>query len=226
MRILLAEDDTRLHDLLARALRERAFAVDVVVDGEAAVVEAAVNEYDAIVLDVTMPRRSGIEVCRELRRRGDRTPILMLTARDALTDRVAGLDAGADDYLVKPFELEELLARLRAIMRRGPVLQDERIVVGDLVVDTRAQQVTRAGVLLDLTTREYTLLAYLARQAGRVVGRAELTDHVWDSNHDPASNALEVYIGRVRRKIESVNGPSLLHTRRGAGYLLSADVPE
>ncbi|BAH40180.1 MAG TPA: DNA-binding response regulator [Gemmatimonas aurantiaca] len=226
MRILLAEDDTRLHDLLARALRERAFAVDVVADGEAAIIEAAVNDYDAIILDVTMPRRSGLEVCAELRKRGKRTPILMLTARDALTDRVAGLDAGADDYLVKPFELDELLARLRAIMRRGPVLQDERIVVGDLVVDTRAQQATRAGVPLNLTTREYTLLAYLARQAGRVIGRAELTDHVWDANHDPASNALEVYVGRVRKKLESVSDTPLLHTRRGAGYLLSADVTD
>jgi two-component system copper resistance phosphate regulon response regulator CusR len=226
MRILLAEDDTRLHDLLSRALRERAFAVDVVADGEAAIIEAAVNDYDAIILDVTMPRRSGLEVCAELRKRGKRTPILMLTARDALTDRVAGLDAGADDYLVKPFELDELLARLRAIMRRGPVLQDERIVVGDLVVDTRAQQATRAGMPLNLTTREYTLLAYLARQAGRVVGRAELTDHVWDANHDPASNALEVYIGRVRKKLESVNDTPLLHTRRGAGYLLSSDVTD
>ena len=226
MRILLAEDDTRLHDLLARALRERAFAVDVVADGEAAIIEAAVNDYDAIILDVTMPRRSGLEVCAELRKRGKRTPILMLTARDALTDRVAGLDAGADDYLVKPFELDELLARLRAIMRRGPVLQDERIVVGDLVVDTRAQQATRAGVPLNLTTREYTLLAYLARQAGRVIGRAELTDHVRDANHDPASNALEVYVGRVRKKLESVSDTPLLHTRRGAGYLLSADVTD
>ncbi len=226
MRILIAEDDARLHDLLARALRERSFAVDVVTDGESALVEAAVNEYDAIVLDVMLPRRTGLEVCRELRRRGFKTPILMLTARDALHDRVAGLDSGADDYVVKPFELDELLARLRAVMRRGPVLQEERLVVGDLVVDTRSQQVNRGGLPVGLTTREYALLEYLARHAGRVVGRAELTEHVWDANHDPASNALEVYIGRVRKKLELAGGPSILHTRRGSGYLLSTDVSE
>lgn len=224
MRILIAEDDTRLHDLLARALRERAWAVDVVSDGESAIVEAAVNEYDAIVLDVMLPKRTGLDVCRELRKRGMRTPILMLTARDALADRVAGLDSGADDYVVKPFELDELLARLRALMRRGPALTEERFTVGDLVVDTRAQQVTRTGLPVLLTTREYALLEYLARHAGRVVGRAELTEHVWDANHDPASNALDVYVGRVRKKLDVDGGPSLLHTRRGAGYLLSADV--
>lgn len=221
MRILLAEDDIRLHDLLARALRERAFAVDVAEDGEIALVEALVNDYDAIVLDIGLPRKSGLEVCQELRRRGRRTPILMLTARDAVQDRVAGLDSGADDYLVKPFELEELLARVRALLRRPVVLLDERFVIGDLVVDTRAQQATRGGVPLGLTTREFTLLAYLARHAGRVVGRAELTDHVWDANHDPTSNALEVYIGRVRKKLEAGGGAPMLHTRRGAGYLLS-----
>jgi two-component system copper resistance phosphate regulon response regulator CusR len=226
MRILLAEDDARLHDLLGRALRERAFAVDVVADGESALIEASINEYDAIVLDVMLPRRSGLEVCRELRRRGSKVPILMLTARDAVPDRVAGLDSGADDYVVKPFELEELLARLRALMRRGPAIQEERLTVGDLVVDTRAQQATRGGLPVALTTREYALLEYLARHAGRVVGRAELTEHVWDANHDPASNALEVYISRVRKKLEAFGGDPLLHTRRGAGYLLAADVAE
>lgn len=226
MRILIAEDDARLHDLLSRALRERAFAVDVVTDGETALIEASINEYDAIVLDVMLPRRTGIDVCRELRRRGHRTPILMLTARDAVQDRVAGLDSGADDYVIKPFELDELLARLRALMRRGPTLHDERLTIGDLVVDTRAQQAIRGGLPVGLTTREYALLEYLARHAGRVVGRAELTEHVWDANHDPASNALEVYIGRVRRKLEQHGGVSLLHTRRGAGYLLSSDVTE
>lgn len=221
MRILLAEDDIRLHDLLARALRERAYAVDVVTDGENALLEALVNDYDAIVLDVGLPQRTGFDVCRELRRRGRRTPILMLTARDAVQDRVTGLDSGADDYLVKPFELDELLARLRALLRRPPALMEERFVVGDLVVDTRSQQAMRAGASLGLTTREFTLLAYLARNAGRVVGRAELTEHVWDANHDPMSNALEVYVGRVRRKLEGGGGAPLLHTRRGAGYLLS-----
>lgn len=226
MRILLAEDDARLGDLLTRALRERAFAVDHVTDGEEALVEAAINDYDVIILDLMLPGRSGFEVCRELRTRGRATPILMLTARDALADRVAGLDSGADDYVIKPFDLEELLARLRALLRRPPAVTEERLAVDDLVVNTRSQRVTRGGAMVPLTTREYALLEYLARHAGRVVGRAELTEHVWDANHDPASNALEVYIGRVRRKLDQGGGRSLLHTRRGAGYLLSADVAE
>lgn len=223
MRLLIAEDDLRLLDILARALRERSFAVDVVSDGAAAIVEAAVNEYDAIVLDVMLPKKTGLEVCTALRQRGIRTPILMLTARDTVRDRVAGLDSGADDYLVKPFDIDELLARVRALLRRAPALHDERLIVADLVVDTRAQTATRNGMPVGLTTREYALLEYLTRHAGRVVGRAELTDHVWDSNHDPASNSLEVYIGRVRKKLDALGSQPLLHTRRGAGYLIAAD---
>ena len=226
MRILLAEDDTRLSDLVTRALRERAFAVDQVPDGPSALIEAAINDYDVILLDVMLPGRSGFEVCRELRARGKATPILMLTARDAVADRVMGLDSGADDYLVKPFVLDELLARVRALLRRAPAVADARLVVGDLVVDTRAQRVQRGQVPIDLTTREYALLEYLARHADRVVGRAELTEHVWDANHDPASNALEVYVGRVRRKLEIPGARPLLHTRRGAGYILAAEPAE
>lgn len=226
MRVLIVEDDPRLCTLLERALRERAFGVDVVHDGESALVEAAVNDYDAIVLDVMLPKRSGTEVCRALRTRGSRVPIIMLTARDTVSDRVAGLDSGADDYLVKPFELEELLARLRALMRRSPVLAHDTITVGDLVVDTRSQTATRGGAPLSLTTREYALLEYLARHAGRVVSRGELTDHVWDSNHDPMSNALEVYVSRIRRKVDGGAARALVHTRRGAGYLLSAEQPD
>ncbi len=223
MRLLIAEDDVRLLDLLARALRERAFAVDVVTDGDSAIVEAAVNEYDAIVLDVMLPKKTGIEVCATLRKRGIRTPILMLTARDTVRDRVAGLDSGADDYLIKPFDLDELLARIRALLRRGPAILDEQLTVADLVVDTRAQLATRRGLPVGLTTREYALLEYLVRHAGRVVGRAELTEHVWDGNHDPASNSLEVYIGRVRKKLDALGTRPLLHTRRGAGYMVSVD---
>lgn len=226
-RLLVVEDEAHLAAGLKLNLELDGYNVDVAANArQAAEKLIRVDRYDAIVLDVMLPRRTGLEVCRELRRRGKRTPIIMLTARDALQDRVAGLDSGADDYVVKPFELEELLARLRALMRRGPALQDERLTVGDLVVDTRAQQATRAGLPVGLTTREYALLEYLARHAGRVVGRAELTEHVWDANHDPASNALEVYIGRVRKKLEVAGGAPLLHTRRGSGYLLSADVSE
>jgi two-component system copper resistance phosphate regulon response regulator CusR len=220
MRLLVAEDDTLLAQSLAKGLRENAYAVDVVADGEAAVVEALVNSYDAIVLDVMLPRRDGMAVARTLRARDVRTPILMLTARDLVGDKVAGLDAGADDYLTKPFELDELLARLRALLRRGPALRSHTLHVADLTVDTRSQTATRAGRTLPLTTKEYAMLEYLARRAGEVVSRADISGHVWDEHHDPFSNALEVYIGRLRRKLDSPGLTPLIHTRRGAGYML------
>jgi two-component system copper resistance phosphate regulon response regulator CusR len=222
MRLLVVEDDATLADVLRRGLREQGYAVDLAGDGARAIELAAVNEYDAIVLDVGLPRRSGIEVSQELRRRGMRLPILMLTARDAVRDRVAGLDAGADDYLTKPFELEELYARLRALLRRLPELLPSELRVGDLVVDTRAQRAARGGRPIALTTKDYAMLEYLARNAGRVVGRAELCEHVWDENHDPFSNAIEVYVNRLRKKVDVVDAPPLIHTHRGAGYRLAA----
>jgi len=221
MRLLLAEDDPYLSAMLSKGLREHAYAVDVVGDGDAAVVQAAVVEYDLVVLDVMMPKRDGFAVCRELRRRGSTAAVLMLTARDALEDKIEGLDAGADDYLAKPFEFEELLARLRALLRRAREIRPPEIVVADLVVDTRAQTARRGNVVLPLTTKEYALLEYLARNAGRVVGRAEISGHVWDENHDPASNTIDVCINRLRRKLDDGHTP-LIHTRRGAGYLLAA----
>jgi DNA-binding response OmpR family regulator len=220
MRLLVVEDDGHLAELLARALREQRYAVDLAGDAADAALLAAVNPYDAVVLDVGLPGGSGLEVCRELRRQGARVPVLMLTARDALSDRIAGLDSGADDYLVKPFELEELYARLRALLRRQPALLPAELAVGDLVVDTRRQRASRTGRDLGLTAKEYALLEYLARHCGRVVSRAELTEHVWDDNHDPASNALEVCINRLRRKLEPGGSTALIHTQRGAGYVL------
>jgi two-component system, OmpR family, response regulator len=222
MRVLVVEDDARLATVIARWLREHSWAVDVAVDGAAAITEAAVNPYDVVVLDVMLPKGDGLHVCRELRRRGIRTPILMLTARDTVRDRVAGLDTGADDYLTKPFDLEELHARLRALTRRGPELAPATLAIGDLEVETHAQRATRGGRDLGLTTKEYAMLEYLARHAGRVVGRAELSEHVWDANHDPASNAIEVYINRLRKKVDGAGGEPLIHTRRGSGYLLAA----
>lgn len=221
MRLLLAEDDTQLGRTLARGLREHAYAVDVVTDGAAALYQAAVNDYDIIVLDVMMPRKDGFAVCRELRERDNRTPVLMLTARDTVADRIAGLDSGGDDYLPKPFAFDELLARLRALLRRGHELLPSEIIVDDLAVDTRAQTVRRNGRLLPLTTKEYALLEFLARNAGRVVGREAICAHVWDDNHDPFSNAIEVYINRLRRKVDTPGDEPLIHTRRGAGYLLA-----
>jgi DNA-binding response OmpR family regulator len=221
MRVLLAEDDPRLGAMLARGLREKSYAVDWVQDGDRAVYLAAVNEYDAAIVDVMMPRRDGLSVCREVRARGLAFPILVLTARDAVADRVAGLDAGGDDYLTKPFAFEELLARLRALLRRAPRLLPSTIAVADLVVDTRAQTARRGGRVLPLTPKEYALLEYLARNAGRVVSRADLTAHVWDDNHDPFSNAIEVNVNRLRKKVDA-GGPPLIHTRRGSGYQLAA----
>jgi two-component system copper resistance phosphate regulon response regulator CusR len=224
MRILLVEDDPVIASSLSKGLREEAYAVDVATDGDAAVYQAAVNPYDAVVLDVMLPKQDGFAVCRELRRRGIATPVLMLTARDAVTDRIAGLDTGADDYLTKPFELGELLARLRALLRRGPALTPAVLRVADLELDTRGQRASRAGRAVALTTREYALLEFLARNAGRVVGRAEISDHVWDDRYDPFSNLIESYINRLRRKLDAPGLPPLIHTRRGAGYVLG-DTP-
>jgi two-component system copper resistance phosphate regulon response regulator CusR len=225
MRILLVEDDAVIAASLSKGLREEAYAVDVAPDGDAAVYQAAVNPYDAIVLDVMLPKRDGFAVLRELRRRGLITPVLILTARDAVSDRIAGLDIGADDYLTKPFEFGELLARLRALLRRGPALAPAVLRVADLELDTRAQRAMRAGRDLALTTREYALLEFLARNAGRVVGRAEISDHVWDDNYDPVSNLIESYINRLRRKLDAPGLAPLIHTRRGAGYMLG-DSPQ
>ena len=225
MRILLVEDDAVIASSLSKGLREAAYAVDVATDGDAALSEAAINPYDAIVLDVMLPKRDGFAVCRELRQRGLTTPVLMLTARDAVRDRITGLDTGADDYLTKPFEFGELLARLRALLRRGPVLAPAVLRVADLELDTHAQRATRAGREVALTTREYALLEFLARNAGRVVGRAEISDHVWDDNYDPVSNLIESYINRLRKKLDAPGLPPLIHTRRGAGYVLDEAPP-
>ena|SRR6185437_5280265 len=221
MRVLIVEDDPRLGNTLAKGLREQAYAVDVAADGERALGLSALNSYDAIVLDVMLPRRDGLEVCRALRNRGSRVPVLMLTARDTVHDKITGLDAGADDYLTKPFAFGELLARLRALLRRGSELLPSVLTVGDLVVDTRSQTARRRDRALLLTAKEYALLEFLARHAGRVLSRAEICAHVWDENHDPWSNTLEVNINRLRRKLDADGAAPLIHTRRGAGYVLA-----
>jgi len=220
MRILIVEDDVKLSNLLIKGLRENSYAVDHASGGDQALELAAINEYDGIVLDLGLPGIGGIEVCRTLRRDGVSTPILMLTARDAIPDRVTGLDAGADDYLTKPFDFSELLARLRALLRRAPVVQSREITIHDLIVDTGSQRVSRGGEPIEPTAKEFALLEYLGRRRDEVVSRADITAHVWDENHDPASNTLEVYINRLRRKIDREGWTPLIHTRRGAGYLL------
>ena len=224
MRILLAEDDRQLRESIARGLREASYAVDEAPDGERALFLAAVNEYDAIILDIVLPGRDGLEVCRQIRRKGSHTPILMLTARDTVDDKIIGLDAGADDYLTKPFDFGELLARLRALVRRkGDVLPGE-LAVADLVVDTRRHSARRGRREITLTTKEYALLEHLVRNAGRIVTRAEINAHVWDDNHDPFSNLIDVYVSRLRRKVDGGERVALISTRRGVGYMLSAPV--
>lgn len=225
MRILVVEDDAVGAEVLARGLREHAYAVDVASDGLAALEQAQINSYDLIVLDVMLPRLDGVEVCRRLRADGATVPILLLTARGGFDHRVEGLDAGADDYLPKPYHLPELLARIRALLRRGPALKSSVLAVADLAIDTRARRVTRGGRPVALTAKEYALLEYLARRVGEVVGRADIAEHVWDDSFDPMSNLIEVYIQRLRRRLDDGHAVKLIQTRRGAGYSLQAEPP-
>lgn len=222
MRILLVEDEPSAALMLAKGLREQAYAVDVAADGEAALYQTSINDYDLVILDVMLPLKDGIEVCNEIRAGGSTVPVLMLTARDSILDRVVGLDSGADDYLIKPFDFHELMARSRALLRRGKALHSDPITVADLEVDTRAKRVKRAGRQIQLTTKEYALIEYLARHADRVVGRAEIAGHVWDENFDIFSNLIEVYVQRLRRKLDDGHELKLLRTRRGEGYMLTS----
>jgi DNA-binding response OmpR family regulator len=223
MRILVVEDEPDAARYLAAGLRDHAFAVDTAGDGSTAAAKAAVHPYDVIVLDLMLPDTDGFSVCRALRASGQTAPVLMLTARDAVPDRIEGLNAGADDYVTKPFDFLELVARIRALLRRQPRLVDPVIRIADLVVDTHHQRVTRGGRSIPLTTREYGLLEYLATRRGAVTGRAEISEHVWDETYDPSSNLIEVYIQRLRRKCDYGFGTRLLHTRRGEGYQLAAE---
>lgn len=220
MRVLLVEDEVRIARFVAKGLREQSYAVDVATSGDDALYQAEINSYDLFILDVMIPGVDGFVVCRRIRESGIRAPILMLTARDAVDDRITGLDHGADDYLTKPFEFGELLARLRALLRRSTELRPPLITIEDLVLDTQGQRVSRAGRSVVVTTKEYALLEFLARNTGRVIGRAEIAEHVWDESFDPFSNLIEVYVNRLRKKIDTAGAEPLLHTRRGAGYFL------
>jgi DNA-binding response OmpR family regulator len=221
MRLLLVEDQPDAARMIAKGLREQSYAVDIVNNGESACHEASVHDYDAIVLDVMLPRRDGFQVCKMLRKAGSVTPILMLTARDDIEARVAGLDAGADDYLVKPFDFRELLARLRALIRRGSQPPaPENFSVRDLDFNVRTRQVFVRGVALALTAREYALIEHLARRSDAVVGRSDIAEHVWDDRYDPFSNVIDVYVQRLRRKLERAGARAEIRTRRGEGYQL------
>jgi DNA-binding response OmpR family regulator len=220
MRVLLVEDYEPLARSVAQGLREAGYAVDRSADGEEGLWYAEANAYDAIVLDIMLPKMDGLTVLKTLREKKNPAAVLLLTARDRLEDRVGGLDAGADDYLVKPFEFAELLARLRALIRRRYRVGESMIRVADLEVDTGARVVKRGGATVPLSAREYALLEYLALRHDQVVTRAEIWEHVYDFASDPSSNVVDVYIGYLRRKIDHEREPKLIQTRRGQGYLL------
>ena len=221
MRILLVEDEPSAARMLAKGLREQGYAVDVAGDGEEALYQQSINKYDVVILDVMLPRRDGFDVCRSIRSEGSKVPILMLTARDAVDDRISGLDSGADDYLTKPFDFGELLARVRALLRRPDALLPEAITIADLEINIHARRVKRASQEIQLTLKEYALLEYFARNVDRVLSRAEIAEHVWDQSFDLFSNLIEVYIQRLRRKIDDGHLLKLIQTRRGEGYVLT-----
>jgi two-component system, OmpR family, response regulator len=220
MRLLVVEDDTKLVRALQRGLQREGYVVDVAVTGDDGIARATASEYDAVVLDVMLPGPDGFAVCRAMRDAERGTPVLMLTARTEVADRIRGLDAGADDYLVKPFDFGELLARLRALIRRGPSERAPVLRVGDLHFDATARVVTRAGDPVELTAREFAVLELLARNAGQVVPRAQLLEEIWSEDPDVSPNIVDVYVGYLRRKLEDPSGDRLIRTVRGVGFVL------
>ena len=223
MRILLVEDERKVASFVARALREQAYAVDVAETGERALELASETDYDTILLDLRLPRLDGIQVCQELRRRGVNSPVLMLTARGMVEQRVEGLDAGADDYLTKPFALVELLARVRALVRRGFRKSDVVLRCDDLELDRHRRRVHRGGVPIPLTSKEFALLELLLLRAAETVPRSEIVEHVWDAQFDSGTNLVEVYINRLRQKIDQGHNAKLIQTVRGVGYRLGKE---
>lgn len=225
MRVLVVEDDPEVQEFLLRVLRDAAWAPDSASSGQRALDALAHSAYDLVVLDVGLPDMDGFSVCRALRARGDRTPVLVLTARNAVNDRVRGLDAGADDYLAKPFAVSELLARLRALARRPATAFEPTLRLADLSLDPATHKSERAGRAISLTAREFSLLEFLLRNSRRLLSRAQILGNVWDDNFDPVANAVDVLVGRVRRKIDTEGSLPLLHTVRGAGYILTDRLP-
>ncbi|MEX2236981.1 MAG: response regulator transcription factor [Dehalococcoidia bacterium] len=222
MRVLVVEDEARIADFISKGLTEQGYAVDVAEDGEQALRFVQAFDFDLVVLDVMIPKRDGIDVCRTMRRHGSQVPVLMLTARDAVEDRVQGLDSGADDYLVKPFAFAELLARLRALARREPAVAGTVLKVGDLELDTSTRVATRAGVPIELTNKEYSLLDYMMRHPNQVLTRTMIAEHVWNYDFDSTTNVIDVHIRYLRRKIDDPFPTKVIHTARGAGYRVAA----
>ena len=226
VRILIAEDHPSLGRSMAEGLREEGYEVDLAVDGPAAEKELAAREYSCVILDLILPGKDGMTLLREMRQRGDQTPVMCVTARDALDDRVQGLDLGADDYLVKPFAWDELLARVRALIRRERGHPRAKVTVGDLEIDLVSRSVARGGNPIHLTAREFMLLHYLAAREGQVVSRSEISKHLYGADDEASSNVVDVYIGYLRNKIDKPFEKKLIHTRRGAGYQMSASMDE
>jgi len=222
MRILVVDDDRRLCAVIKRGLLEEAYAVDLAYDGDEGEYHAEVNPYDLIILDIMLPNKDGIEVCNELRAKKINTPILMLTAKDTVEDRVRGLDTGADDYLIKPFAFNELLARVRALLRREGMSKSPELRVGDLTLNTLTREIWRGQRPIELTTKEYVILEYFMRHPNVIVTRTMIEEHAWDYDFDSLSNLVDVYIRRLRRKIDNEREDSLIQTVRGAGYRLKA----
>lgn len=220
MRILVAEDERDLNEILCKKLRSEDYCVDGCFDGEEALDYLASVEYDAVILDIMMPKRSGLQVVEQLRRQGDQTPVLFLTARDSIDDRVTGLDAGADDYLVKPFAFDELLARLRVMTRKRGGERSNLFTIDDLTLDIRSKRVERGGVELKLSAKEYALLEYLIRNKGVVLSRIQIEENIWGFDYEGSSNIVDVYIRYLRRKIDKDHPVKLIHTIRGSGYVL------
>jgi len=226
MRVLVVEDEKKVARFIKRGLEEAGYLVDVAADGEEGLYLAEIDDYDLIVLDLILPRKSGLDVCRELREQSIKVPVLILSARDSVEDKVAGLDMGADDYLAKPFAFSELLARVRALLRRGETMVPVKLQLDDLVMDTVTHSVTRAGKDIKLTSKEYALLEYFMMNPGKVLTRTMLSEHVWDYTFDTFSNVIDVYINYLRNKVDRDFERKLIHTVRGVGYVMKLQTAE
>lgn len=223
MKILLAEDEVDLNNVVTRYLKKNGYSVDSVLDGEEALDYLEYSEYDLVILDIMMPKVDGFEVIKKLRDKGNHTSVLMLTARDSADDKVKGLDLGADDYIVKPFDFNELLARIRAVVRRKYGNSSNKLAIGDLILDTSEKSVTRAGKQIELTGKEYEVLEYLMQNKNRILSRDQIKEHVWDFDYEGDSNIIDVLIKNIRKKIDIEDGKQIIYTKRGLGYVIKED---
>jgi len=223
MKILLAEDEVDLNNVVTRYLKKNGYSVDSVLDGEEALDYLEYSEYDLVILDIMMPKVDGFEVIKKLRDKGNHTSVLMLTARDSADDKVKGLDLGADDYIVKPFDFNELMARIRAVVRRKYGNSSNKLVIGDLILDISEKSVTRAGKQIELTGKEYEVLEYLMQSKNRILSRDQIKEHVWDFDYEGDSNIIDVLIKNIRKKIDIEDGKQIIYTKRGLGYVIKED---